>query len=53
MKYFVEFKTIINAESERELKQKIREKLTQWSLNENFSPLSVNITTLPSKGDKE
>lgn len=50
MKYFVEFKTIINAESEQELKQKIREKLAQWSLNENFNPLSVDIKTLPSKG---
>ena len=47
MKYLVDFKTIISAKSEEELRQKIREKLSQWSLNGNFAPLSVNITTLP------
>ena len=53
MKYLVEFKTIIGAESEQELKQKIQKKLAQWSLDENFKPSSIDITTLPSKGDKE
>ena len=51
MKYLVEFKTIINAKSERELKQKIQKKLAQWSLDEKFTPLSVNIRTLPSRED--
>ena len=49
MKYLVEFKTIISAKSEQELQQKIQKKLTQWSLDENFKPSSVAITTLPSE----